>query len=264
MNVGFEFVTKITKLFTIGGMNGLKNWIPMMVDVLGVALHIVLFSVLYELFAAREVRGWFVVAGAYLLFCFGVNGLKKLEPAEGMQAPAWLKRLDFTGSRPWLIGLGVVMAVTVVLIQADINNLIDSTIDLMSNAGEVHEGEVSLYYSFGPGFLWLILGLFYVLVLMTQVENRITAESGRYLRAQLFGLGMINVLAVVYVAYFGALLARLDLSTAAWAGSMIGLTVLFVVVFFPARLVHFFKRPQLLGLMSFTIFIGYVLVRLVV
>ena len=255
-------MTEITKLSTIGSMNALKNWIPILVDVLGIALHIFLFTTLTELFAAREVRGWFVIAGVYLLFCFGVNGLKKLEPAAGMSAPNGLKRLDFTGSRPWLIGLGVIMAITVVLIQADINKLIESTIVLMSNAGEVHEGEVSLYYSFGPGFLWTILGLFYVLVLMTQVENSITAETPRYLWAQSFGLTMINVLVVVYAAYFSALLARFELSPAVLTFSVMGIGLLFLLVFFPARLVHYFKRPQLLGLTSFTIFIGYVVVRL--
>lgn len=255
-------------LSTISGMdNSLSKWIPSAADALGLLLHIVLFPTLYDLFLQRNVFGWIVVAGVYLIFCFAVNGLKKLQPMPEKLSQLewqWLGRFDFTRSRPWTIIVGVIMAVTVVMIQADINRLVESTLILMQNPGEVHEGEVSLYYSFGPGFLWTILGLFYVLVLITKVEKTIEPSSGRYLRNELVGLLAINALAVVFSIYFASLMARLDLTSAGRTAAFVGLLLLYGILFDPLRLVHFLKRPEPMGLITYIIFMLYCIVRIFV
>lgn len=252
-------------LSTITGMNdSLKNWIPVTADVLGLILHIVLFSTLYNLFSSRNAAAWFVVAGAYFVFCLAVNGLKKLQPDERGEVPRWLAKFDFTRSRPLTVIIAVVMAITVIMIQADINQLVESALALAQSPGEVHEGEVSLYYAFGPSFLWTILGLFYLLVLITNVEQNVEPDSGRYLRNEFVGLLAINVLIVTYSAYFATLVDRLELAGGGLVAGFVGLLLLYTVLFDPLRLLHFLKRPQSLSLISYIIFVAYCLIRVFV
>lgn len=252
-------------LSTITGMNdSLKNWIPVTADVLGLILHIVLFSTLYNLFSNRNAAAWFVVAGTYFVFCLAVNGLKKLQPDRNEETPSWLDKFDFTRSRPITVLIGVMMAFTVIMIQADINQLVESAIILAQNPGEVHEGEVSLYYAFGPSFLWTILGLFYLLVLITNVEQNVEPNSGRYMRNEFVGLLATNALIVVYSAYFATLVDRVQLGGIELIIGLIGLLLLYTVLFDPLRLLHFLKRPQPLGLISYIIFVAYCLIRVFV
>lgn len=255
-------------LSTISGMdNSLSKWIPSTADVLGLLLHIVLFPTLYNLFLQRNIFGWILLAGGYFIFCLAVNRLKKLQPMPEKLSQLewqWLSRFDFTRSRPWTIIIGVIMAVTVIMIQADINRLVESTLLLMQNPGEVHEGEVSLYYSFGPGFLWTILGLFYLLVLITKVEKTIEPGSGRYQRNEFLSLLAINSLAILFSAYFASLVARLELTTLGLTAAFVGLLILYSILFDPLRLVHFLKRPEPVSLITYIMFMLYCIVRIVV
>lgn len=228
-------------------------WWPIAADFLAILLVVTLFAPLEQLFAQRTAQGWAVVAAVYLFFCLAINGLRKLQPVAA-ERPAWLTQFNVLGrTGGWVVGLGLVMALTVILIQADLNQLAESTQIVVQNP-ELHEGEVTLYYAFGPALMWIALGLFYVLVLVTKVDVRHAPTTVRYGLTYFWSALLTDSLMLVLSAYFASLWAR-----QAWAVTAVlpflGLLLLYTILFDPLRLLHAEKTGQWWPLLTYSIFV---------
>ena len=235
--------------------NKLFVW-PLTADLLAIALFFVLFAPLRNLLADQTARGWLVVAAVYFFFCLAMNGLKKLRPLPA-ERPVWLTKLDVLANTKWAAVAAVLMAIAITMVQADLNQLVESAQLLAQSPGVVHEGEVSLYYAFGPTFLWIILGLFYVLVMVTKVEQKFAPETAAYASRYFWGALMIDGLALVLAAYAGSLVGRAarPLTTAELVLIFAGCLLAAGLLLDPARLFHFNKQPSLWPLLTYIAFI---------
>ena len=242
--------------------NNLYLW-PMAADALAIVLWLLFFIPLRELFAQRTAQGWLVVAAVYLLFGFGFNGLKKLRSAPTPEP--WLATLNVLAHPKWGMWAALLMAVAITLVQADLNQLVESAQLLAREAGVVHEGEVSLYYAFGPTFLWVIIALFYVLVVATRVEERYEPGTAAYALRLFWGVLCSNSLALVLAAYAGSLVGRLGrpLTTAEVWLTLGGALLAAGLLIDPTRLYVLSKQPRLIALLSYVTLMLFCLVGIV-
>jgi hypothetical protein len=195
--------------------------------------------------------------GLYILFCFGVNSLRKLQPT-GAEPVAWLKKLDFRGNRTAVFLLALAPIVLAVFAQVDLNGFISSTAALGDDQfPEVHEGEVSLYFMFGPSFLWLGVALFYLVVMLTKVEATAVPATRAYWLREFFGLSVNNLMLISYAAY----LSTLIMAGGNWLGWVLALLWL-GVAFGAPRLLGYLANPTLPGLVTFAGLFLFTAVRL--
>lgn len=210
-------------------------------DAAGFVLLFVAFNPLVLEFGRRTIRGGMIVLVVYVLFAYGVNALKRLAPLSG-PAEDYLRPLDFSGSRPVKFALGLLVVAFFVVLQIDLNRATESMIALMTRPDSFgHEGEITLYYSFGPLFLWLMVGVLYLAAFVLPTEKRAESGSGRFIWIEFAGLLAANGMLVVSAAYLASLGGR----TAGISPFLFTLAALVVLelLFDPARLRHALRNP---------------------
>lgn len=199
--------------------------------------------------------------GRLLFFLFVLLGLsfnrfKRLDRIDSTRIiPVWDRLSDAQqeGVIRWL-GFGLVGLF--VLVQADLNNLIGDTLDLYTNAGEVHEGEMSLYIMFGPIFIWFIASAFFVAALVVPTEKHISPDDGRY-RVTEFVVGLIShMTAGVFALYLAGWLSRIGVPR---LGAILFVPLILIVLFFSIRGRHLQRNHHpyhLIGYMISVMIIG--------
>lgn len=230
-------------------------------DVLGAVLLTAVFVPLLQAFATRQVFGWvwYVLVGTYILFCFAMNGVRKTTSQQTPPHP-FLAKFAGVQTKPTTAVVGLLMAAALLFIQADINQLAESALELAQHPGEVHEGEVTLYFAFGPILIWVMIALFYLLVLVTQVEPKYPAHSTAAALLAGWSLFLNNSLLLLYTAYLVSSLNRLWGD--GWTVSQTFLAALimlagWLLLFVPPRLFVYFKRPHLRPWLTFLLFTLY-------
>lgn len=220
-------------------------------DVVGLLLLIFLFQPLRTLFDAQTIRGGMLFLVAYIAFALAVNVLKRLEPQPGPAANL-VQLFDYRRSSFLTVVLALIVVFGFIAVEIDLNQATNSMVELMSRPEFYgNEGEISLYYSFGPLFLWLMIGVLYVVALLLPTERHIPAGSERYAVTELVALILINLMLVMTAAYLAAAFTRI------WPLDgrplLAGLLTLFAleIVFDPARLRHALKQPLWLPLITF-------------
>lgn len=218
-------------------------------DILG-ALILIFVSIpfLSGLLKVPSVRGGSYLFLVFILVGLGLNRLKRLE-IQG-PVPAWLKKLDFSGHQPTLIFLSVAIIFVFVCAQSNLNNLWGDTVDLFENTGEVHEGEMTLYITFGPIFIWLMAGAIFFAGFVLKTEKVIDADSAAYGWTEFIALLLINIFMGLFALFF-----------AGWFGqtlTMAGSGVIFLItlictelMFLPIRGRHSLRNPQVASIVSF-------------
>ncbi len=227
-------------------------------DIVGFATHILLFGWLYQLFETNRTSGGLLLLGLYLLFCFGVNFLRKLQPYPGATPHPIATRLDFRANHTAVVLLTLFTVALAVAVQVDLNGFVESTAALGADQfPEVHEGEVSLYFMFGPAFLWLGISLFYLVVMITQVETTAVAGTTAYALREFLGLTVSNLLMVSYGAYLATVAAQTGQGWL-WASVALGA---FTLVFGVPRLLAYLKNPAMVGVVTFAGLVLFTAVR---
>lgn len=223
----------------------------MAADLVGLLLLIFLFNPLRSLFEARTIRGGMYFLVTYIVFALAVNVLKRLEQRPGPAAD-FVRLFDYTGSPFLKVFLALIVIAGFVVVEIDLNRATDSMIELMSRPEFYgNEGEITLYYSFGPLFLWLMIGVLYLAALLLPTQQRIAAGSSRYALTEFVALSLINVMLVMSAAYLAAAFSRMgSFNDQPLTAGILALLVL-EIVFDPARLRHALKQPLWLPIMSF-------------
>lgn len=217
-------------------------------DIVGFATHFLLFGWLYQLFQNNPTAGGLLLLGLYLLFCFGVNFLRKLQPYPDANPHRLATLLDFRDKRTAVVLLTLFTITFAIIAQVDLNGFVESTSALGADQfQEVHEGEVSLYFMFGPAFLWLAVAFFYLVVMITNVEETTIPATPAYYGREFAGLLFSNLLLVSYGAYLATVATQLG---QAWLWSLVALVV-FGVMFGVPRLLAYLKNPAMLGVVTF-------------
>lgn len=226
----------------------------MAADIAGLILLIaVLVPFLGPFLSTPTVRGGSILFFVFVLVGFAINRVKRLEFKEGLSA-SWLQRINFSDNQSMLIALGVSLIVVFVLMQVNLNNLWGDTLDLFENTGEVHEGEMTLYITFGPIFIWFIAGALYLAGYVLKTEKVIEKESAAYGWTEFVALLLINIMLGMFALFINGWLSR--------SFPAVGSTTLFIItwlglelLFIPIRLRHTFKNPQIISIASFLLLI---------
>ncbi|MDJ0752869.1 MAG: hypothetical protein QNJ45_05075 [Ardenticatenaceae bacterium] len=234
----------------------LPNYLPAVAaDILGLILLFTLFSPLNRLFTAQTIRGGMIFLIVYVAFAFSVNALKRLDAQPG-PAFKYLKTVDFTRSS-WITGvLALLVIAGFLIVQIDLNQATESMLALMSRPESYgHEGEITLYYSFGPLFLWLMVGVLYLAAMLLPTQRRISAGLNRYAVTEFVSLSLINLMMVFAAAYLAAYFGRVwGLTGQPFLAGLLAL-VLLEIAFDPPRLRHALKQPLWLPILTFLLLI---------
>lgn len=230
------------------------NYLPaLLADGVGLGLFVLFLDPLTTELSRRTLRSGMIFLVIYVIFAFGVNALKRLEPQAG-KAAGVLSHLDFTGKRWVKVVLALLMVAFFVAAQIDLNQAADSMVDLMTRPEMFgHEGEITLYYSFGPIFLWLMTGVLYLAAFILPTERRIAAGTGRYALVEFWGLLGINGMLLATTAYLTVLIRDLQLSGGGLLLVFLAAVLLLEVLFDPPRLRHALLNPGWWPLVSYSV-----------
>lgn len=220
-------------------------------DFVGALLFIFLLSPFLEnLLKNISVRGGSILFFALILAGLALNVLKRLEKNPFPASLSWLSRFDFSNSQRILLALAISVVAIFVLMQANLNNLWGDTVDLFANTGEVHEGEMTLYITFGPIFIWFMAGAVYLAGFALKTEKVIENQSAAYGWVEFVGLLFANILLGLFALYFAGWFGRMFPSLG--SGIVFILTlILLELLFIPMRLRHTFRNPQVASVASF-------------
>ncbi|MFT5194787.1 MAG: hypothetical protein ACI9EW_002258 [Cellvibrionaceae bacterium] len=219
-------------------------------DVLGLIIFIALSApFLSERLQTPTVSGGSILFFVFLFVAFGMNRIKRLEPVSG-DAQSWIGRFDFTGNQRNMILLALTFVFAFVLMQTEMNNIWGDTVNLFENTGEVHEGEMTLYITFGPIFIWFIASAIYLIGFALPTDRSIAAEEKGYAITEFVALLLMNLLIGFYALYFSGWIGRMSPS----AGDIVTFLATLIILellFIPMRLRHSFKNPQIASIISF-------------
>ena len=186
----------------------------------------------------------------FILLGLAFNRLKRLDPIDSEQEiPVW-DRLDLAAQERIIRWLGFGIVGLFVLVQADLNNLIGDTLDLYASAGEVHEGEMSLYIMFGPIFIWFIASAFFVAALVMPTEKQISRESGWYSATEFVVGVMSHITAGVFALYLAGWFSRIGVPL---PGALILVPLILVILFFSIRGRHLQRNHHPYHLMGYVV-----------
>lgn len=219
-------------------------------DILGLIAFLVLMNPFFgERLLNPTVPGGSILFVLFLLVAFGINRIKRLETVEG-DAASWIRRFDFTSSQRNMILIALTVVISFALMQSEMNDLIGDTLDLFENTGEVHEGEMTLYITFGPIFIWFIAGALYLIGFALPTEKLIPAGTTTYRVTEFVVLLLMNLLIGAYALYFSGWIGRI-FPSAGGVATFLGILILLEFLFIPMRLRKSFKNPQNLAIISF-------------
>lgn len=216
-------------------------YLPTVFDALALLMLGLLATPLLHYFSTNSMGGATLLMVLYIAFCFGVNFLRKTQPLPGREIASW-KLLE---NQNFIIGFTLLMVVLFIFAQVDLNQFITSTFEMgQDQFPDRHEGETSLYFMFGPSFLWIGVALFYLVVMITQVEQTLTPETPAYWWRRSAGLLLNNLLLLTFTAYLASASGR-------WGSwSYLFALWLFLALGFP-RLLDWIKAPHWLTLVTF-------------
>ena len=216
------------------------SWPALTADAIGMLALILTLPLLKEQFETIPIRGASILLGLFFLMGIAVNRLKRLEPQASDTADLATK-LNFTHNQTIVTLLGIAAGHVFVFIQADLNQITNDLVALYGRDGYVHEGEITLYYSLGPTFMWFMVAAFYQAAFMLKTERRIAAYTQTYQITEVLALTAINLYLVGFAGYLAAV-------GSTWFSSpvlfLIVAFILIELVFDPARLRHTIKNPQ--------------------
>ena len=219
-------------------------------DILGLILFFALIRPMWSSSLQNPtVRGGSILFLLFVLVGLGINRVKRLEPVEG-NIGSWINRFDFRGNQRTLILLALSVVVIFVFSQTELNNLWGDTIDLFENTGEVHEGEMTLYITFGPIFIWFMAGALYLIGFSLPTEKRIAAGSTGYKVTEFVVLLFVNLFIGAFALYLGGWVGRI-LPSIGLIGSILIVLIILELMFIPTRLRHSFQNPQVISLVTF-------------
>ncbi|MEM9774958.1 MAG: hypothetical protein AAF902_10275 [Chloroflexota bacterium] len=231
-----------------------KAFPAVIADILGLLLiPLFLIPVYGASLTSTTVQGGSILFIVFLLVAFGINQIKRLELKPG-KLPSWFESLNFTRNQQVMIGLALSLVVVFVLAQVNLNNIWGDTVDLFENTGEVHEGEMTLYITFGPIFIWFMAGAFYLIGFSLPTEKVIETESNRYWLTEFVVLLLINVLVGMFALFLAGWFGRFFPSVGV-VGKFLFVWAALEFLFIPTRLRHVFKNPSWLSIGSFLLVI---------
>lgn len=210
--------------------------VVLLADAIGVGLFVWLSPLLEGQFRIEQFMNSVWIGLAFLLFIFGVNGIKKLEPmSNGL--PAWLRSLF---QQRTLGILGGIFAIALTILVGIVVGFWRSSINLDQTL--LDEWAVSLYLLLTPAS-WLGVASIYVLLLVSETEPSVESGTNRYGRNAFLGLLAINVMIIVVLVGFVP------------AGSSSTTLLLFIplllILFLPPRLIYFSKHLDWTSLPTF-------------
>ncbi|MFK7800967.1 MAG: hypothetical protein AB8G95_05005 [Anaerolineae bacterium] len=219
-------------------------------DTLGLIVFFVLISPFFaERLLTPTTTGGSILFVFFVLVAFGMNRIKRLEPISG-DASGWISRFDFANSQRNMIIIALTIVLSFVLMQFEMNDIFGDTLDLFENTGEVHEGEMTLYITFGPIFIWFIAGALYLIGFALPTEKSVPADTNAYRATEFVVLLLINLLIGAFALYFSGWIGR-TVPSAGSVTTFLGILIILEILFIPARLRHSFKNPQKFALISF-------------
>lgn len=182
------------------------------------------------------------LGGIFVLFCFSVYFLKKLEPENNRLPVTWIPNqlLSVNGQRVLGILFGIALALSVAH-QLGYMEAIFVVDDRVLGAGES-----SAFFVYGPAS-WLGAGLIYMLILSSATPPRFKRAERRYVPVAALGLLGVNLMLVWATAELNA---AIHASGIFWS---VPVFIILAVLFIPTRLVFFTKHPQVSTLISFGI-----------
>ncbi len=223
-------------------------------DFVGVLLLIfVSVPLLSPLLKTPTIRGGSILFLLFILVGLGLNRIKRLESQDRFR-PNWLKTLDFSNHQPTLIFLAIAIIFVFVLAQADLNDLWGDTVDLFENTGEVHEGEMTLYITFGPIFIWLMAGALFFAGFVLKTEKVIETDAAAYRWTEFVGLLLINALLGLFGLFLAGWLGR-TLPAAGSTVVFLSLSIFLGLMFFPIRGRHTLRHPLPITIISFVLYL---------
>ncbi len=236
------------------------SWPAVTADLIGLCALIFLFPIIRQQMVALPTRGAGILLFLFFAAAIAINRLKRLEMQSG-EATGLLTQLDFTQNQPLLVGLGLIAGAIFIFIQAELNGLTGDLETLFGRDGYVHEGEITLYYSLGPAFMWFMVAAFYQAAFILPTKYKISPQTDSYYRTELLTLTVINF-------YLVAMSAYLATAVSIWFANPIlqflAALLLLGLIFDPARLRHSVKNSQWLPLITFTLLFLFALVLIMV
>lgn len=219
-------------------------------DILGLILFFVMIQPLWGASLQNPtVRGGSILFFLFVLVGLGINRIKRLEPVEG-DGGRWIDRLNFTSNPRILILLALSLVIIFVFSQSELNDLWGDTVDLFENTGEVHEGEMTLYITFGPIFIWFMAGALYLISFALPTEKIIQAGSTNYKVTEFVALLFVNLFVGAFALYLGGWVSR-TLPSMGLVGTILIVLIMLELMFIPTRLRHSFRNPQIISIITF-------------
>ena len=216
--------------------------VPIIIDILTLIALIVWESTLSTQFQTLSAINASILGGTFILFCFAVYWLKKLEPRVDTTSGSWIpaQLLSVTGQRV----LGIVFGVALALGIAHQLGYMESIFIVDDRV--LGAGESSAFFVYGPAS-WLSAGLIYALILSSTTPPRFLQEESRY--AIMAALGLIGVDLMLVLAT-AELHAAIQSANFLWFFAAL---LILIAFFVPTRLVYLTKQPQISSLVSFAI-----------
>lgn len=209
-----------------------------------------LLSILLAFWAIPSMRNYFrqttainaaVLGGVFVLFCFGVFFIKKLESTRNQESmDQWLTQRNLTIAG---VLFGIVLAGAFAH-QLDYFSLLLEVDDRVLGAGES-----SAFFVYAPG-AWLGAGLIYTLVLSSQKPPRFQANTAVYQRMAVLGLLAVNVMALFMAAELVSLFHHQTMLS-----GLLALILLLPLLFLPPRLIYLTKRNSQASLLTFIVYL---------
>ena len=220
---------------------GWETAVSPIVDILTIIALLMWGNQLANQFQTLSAINATILGGVFILFCFAVYWLKKLEPTSE-QTPNWIPSftLSVTGQRVLgvCVGVGLALGVAHQLGYLESIFIVDDRV--------LGAGESSAFFVYGPAS-WLGGGLIYMLILSSTTPPRFLRNDSRFNLFAILGLAGVNLMLVFAMA---ELSAAIQSNNILWAFAIFPILLIW---FLPTRLVYITKKPQLSGSISFAI-----------
>ena len=210
-------------------INSLPTILPLLADLLALLLFLPLTAPLAQQFQKLSFFNSLLVGAFFVVFCFAVYGIKKLQLAPGGHRPPWI--LAFTEKRRLQAFLGILFALFLALAIGYVTGFLDSVAGL--NRTVLDEPSVTLYLLITPAS-WFGIALIYMLVLSSPMKSTVIPASSRFAAVTLFSALGVSAMAACTVAIFQAVAIRFAYPGTVLAGIL--LYLLFLLLFLPPRL----------------------------
>ncbi|MFW6069621.1 MAG: hypothetical protein ACOC9X_01135 [bacterium] len=205
----------------------LRQFPPMVADVLGVSLALLLLPPLRERFQVFGFGNTVIIGAIFLLFCLSIVAIKKMRDEEPARASLFFDRRV-------LGAIGVFFALALMLGTAYVSGFLDSVVDI--NRGMLDEPAITIYLLLTPAS-WLGIALVYMLLLTTDVEPARSWDVARFVPVALLAFSGVNLMAVTTTAIWQAVWSRFSVPGDG-SGVIAGIFILNLLLYLPSRLIY--------------------------